>query len=72
MCYHEVMTEHKPYLTKRVSRTVSMYNPNYGDNRLCECGDPYHRHFDPYENWEAVGCKYCDCRKFKPSKWECS
>lgn len=43
------------------------YNPNYGDDRLCVCGHPYHRHFDPYENMENVGCKYrgsCGCEGF--------
>ena len=66
------MTEPKPYLTKRVSRTVHMYNPAYGDDKLCGgCQHPYYRHFDPYEDWAAVGCKWCECRKFKPSKLEC-
>lgn len=48
----EIITEHK-------------YNPKYGNDRICECGHPYHRHFDPYEKWDAVGCKYCDCMNFK-------
>ena len=66
------MTESKPYLTKRVSRTVRMYNPDYTGPQTCKCGHSYDRHFDPYEEWEAVGCKYCECCKFKPSKLECS
>jgi len=41
------------------------YDKNFGDNRKCECGHPYYRHFDPYENYEAVGCKYCGCQEFK-------
>ncbi len=44
------------------------YDPNYGDNRLCECGHTYYRHFDPYENMEDVGCKYCRCDTFKEAK----
>ena len=31
---------------------------------ICKCGHPYHRHFDSYENWSPVGCKYCPCRTF--------
>lgn len=41
------------------------YDPDFGDNRICECGHPYHRHFDSYENWAPVGCKYCGCYAFK-------
>ena len=44
------------------------YNPNYGDDRICECGHSYYRHFDSYEYMEAVGCKYCDCYEFKERK----
>lgn len=66
------MTQEKPYLTKRVTRTVRMYNPAYGDSKLCACGHPYYRHFDTYEEMEAVGCKYCACYKFKPAKLECT
>jgi len=40
------------------------YNPNFGDNRKCKCGHPYFRHFDPYEDNRAVGCKYCHCYTF--------
>lgn len=40
------------------------YNPKYGDDRICECGHSYYRHFDPYEKMEAVGCKYCGCQDF--------
>lgn len=65
------MTESKPYLTKRVTRTVRMFNPDYKGPTTCACDHPYERHFDPYEHMEAVGCKYCECRKFKPSKLEC-
>ncbi len=36
------------------------YDPNYGDNKLCKCGHPYHRHFDSYEDMSPVGCKYCN------------
>jgi hypothetical protein len=35
------------------------YDPAFGDDRLCTCGHTYYRHFDPYEDMEPVGCKYC-------------
>jgi hypothetical protein len=40
------------------------YNPKFGDYKECECGHDYHRHFDGYDNNEAVGCKYCGCYDF--------
>lgn len=41
------------------------YDPNFGDDKECaHCGHPYSRHFDPYENDEPVGCKYCNCMRF--------
>uniref|UniRef100_A0AB39C7D2 Uncharacterized protein n=1 Tax=Bacillus phage KoopaTroopa TaxID=3234046 RepID=A0AB39C7D2_9CAUD len=41
------------------------YNPNFGDDKVCECGHTYYRHFDSYEDMEACGCKYCGCYDFK-------
>lgn len=54
----------KPYII--TIRTVEdrAYNPNYGDDRICECGHSYYRHFDSWEEMEPVGCKYCDCYEF--------
>ena len=37
------------------------YDKSIGDERLCECGHPYYRHFDTYDNMRPVGCKYCEC-----------
>lgn len=48
--------------------TIYKYNPNYGNDRVCKCGHSYYRHFDSYENMEAVGCKYCGCDNFKEKK----
>ena len=42
-----------------------MYDPEYGSEKLCQCGHPYYRHFDPYEGMQPVGCKYCSCDRFK-------
>ena len=55
----------KPYKETSVTTIVRSYNPDYGDNRVCKCGHLYERHFDPYENMENVGCKYCGCYDFK-------
>ena len=57
----------KPYIIKirKVVEREKLYNPRYGDDRVCICGHNYHRHFDGYENNRAVGCKYCECYDFK-------
>uniref|UniRef100_A0A6M3L182 Uncharacterized protein n=1 Tax=viral metagenome TaxID=1070528 RepID=A0A6M3L182_9ZZZZ len=55
----------QPYITKQISYMDYFYNPEYGDDRICKCGHPYHRHFDSYDNMKAVGCKYCMCYHFK-------
>ena len=54
-----------PYFIEVSIEKYRTYNKNYGDDRICKCGDPYYRHFDPYEDMEAVGCKYCECRIFQ-------
>ena len=53
-----------PYIIKQVVTEVRSYNPDFGDERLCECGHPYYRHFDTYEHMYACGCKYCGCDNF--------
>jgi len=40
------------------------YDPNFGDDRLCQCGHEYYRHFDSYEKMSPVGCKYCSCSRW--------
>lgn len=62
--YNERMKKQAPYLTKTVVTEERMYNPEYGDEHLCVCGHTYYRHFDTYEDMEAVGCKYCECYTF--------
>lgn len=47
-----------------IRKRVMAHNPNYPDDNRCLCGHAYYRHFDPYENWEAVGCKHCSCGHF--------
>lgn len=55
----------QPYLFTQRIVTDRHYNPAYGDDRTCKCGHPYYRHFDPYEDNEPVGCKYCPCYEFE-------
>lgn len=55
----------EPYIKLYRLEEDLLYNPDFGDDRKCECGHPYHRHFDSYEDNEAVGCKYCQCFYFK-------
>lgn len=58
------MIEQDPYLTKTITTEIKEYNPDYGDDRICICGHPYHRHFDSYNDMENTGCKYCLCTGF--------
>lgn len=60
----------QPYIKERVQKTIYKYNPKYGDEKMCQCGHLYYRHFDSYDNNKPVGCKYCDCFRFKPVKIE--
>ena len=51
-----------------VVATPKIYDPDYGDDRVCECGHTYYRHFDSYEDMDPIGCKYCDCDTFREAK----
>ena len=54
-----------PYIETTITKIEKQYNPEYGDDRICECEHPYYRHFDTYENMYNCGCKYCECNEFK-------
>jgi hypothetical protein len=41
-----------------------VYNPLFGDDKLCGCGHGYYRHFDTHGDMAPVGCKYCECKEF--------
>lgn len=60
--------EDDPYIRGFSIQRTAKYNPHYGDSRTCQCGHPYHRHFDSYEDYDAVGCKYCQCATFVEKK----
>lgn len=59
------MTNEKPYIEKKTIVTTVHFNPNFGDDRICECSHVYDRHFDSYDDMSPVGCKYCQCWEFK-------
>ena len=61
-------SDNLPYIYKSITTISRHYNPNYGDDRVCECDHPYYRHFDTYEQMEPIGCKYCGCYEFKEKK----
>ena len=44
------------------------YDPNFGNDKLCQCEHPYYRHFDTYENMDPIGCKYCPCVLFETKR----
>lgn len=44
--------------------TALPYDPTFGDDRVCECGHVYYRHFDTYDQMSPIGCKYCHCTVF--------
>lgn len=56
-----------PYIIEKIVKEIRSYNPQFGDKRICECGHPYYRHFDPYDDMLDVGCKYCSCFTFRSS-----
>ncbi len=59
------LLEHDPntrMLVPKGNDPGEVYDKDFGDNRDCECGHPYYRHFDTYENMSPVGCKYCGWR----------
>lgn len=58
----------KPYIEISKVITLEKYNPMFGDDRICECGHKYYRHFDSYEDMNPSGCKYCVCFRFKEKK----
>ena len=52
----------KPYIIEIITTTIRKYNSRFGDNKSCECGHPYYRHF---VLGKAADCKFCGCKEFK-------
>jgi hypothetical protein len=67
--YHKAGQD-DPYkeIILEVVGVLKQYNPDFGDDKICECGHTYYRHFDTYEGMAPVGCKYCGCEEFKLKK----
>lgn len=59
-----------PYIVTFSVNVHKEYNPHFGDDRECQCGHSYYRHFDSYEGMEACGCKYCGCYHFELAQSE--
>ena len=59
------MSDEQPYLEEIIIKRIRVYNPKYGDDRICKCGHPYYRHFDWSEDNYPCGCKYCECFDFE-------
>ena len=57
-------SKEQPYIIQQKMIEERKYNLSYGDHRICKCDHPYYRHFDPYDNMNACGCKYCSCYIF--------
>lgn len=62
--------EESPYIYKQLNSLSQekQFNPKYDNDATCQCGHPYYRHFDSYENNDPVGCKYCGCYDFTLAK----
>ena len=58
-------SKEEPYIFVEEVHVLKRYNPNYGDDRICECGHPYYRHFDTHQDMACCGCKCCGCFEFK-------
>jgi len=56
-----LVTKITEYCKQVIEECRTKYNPNFGDDRTCNCGHPYYRHFDTYEEMFPCGCKYCEC-----------
>jgi hypothetical protein len=54
-----------PYIESVSLNIDKQWNPNFPQDSICECGHTYDRHFDSYEDMDAIGCKYCQCYDFK-------
>lgn len=54
----------QPYLFKTIKVKRRYYNPDYGDDRICQCGHPYNCHFDSDADMLDLGCNSCECFVF--------
>lgn len=54
----------------RLTKKVSIYDPKFGDHRMCECGHSYVVHFNPKtkRSWGCFFSYNCDCEEFREAK----
>jgi hypothetical protein len=53
----------EPYLFEEIVVKKRVYNPAYGDKRICQCGHDYIDHFED-DNKAPMGCRKCECYVF--------
>ena len=54
----------------KLAKAIKVYNPKFGDKRMCKCGHFYAHHFNPKTN-KTWGCFFsynCDCEEFREVK----
>jgi len=68
MSTYDKIDNTQPYIERIETIRHKIYNPHYGDKRVCECSHMYERHFDSYNQMANVGCKYCGCNYFVERK----
>lgn len=52
----------EPYLFEEIVVKRRKYNPEYGDDHICQCGHTYINHF---ENYVPLTCNQCECYVFQ-------
>ena len=54
---NKLQNDTDPYLIEYQLIKHKKFNYKYDQNKTCECEHAYYRHFDSYEDYDAVGCK---------------
>ena len=62
------MSDEPTYIFEAKIVHIRKWNPNYQQDKLCQCGHTYDRHFDSYADMQPIGCKYCECYVFMERK----
>lgn len=59
----DAMDDYEHWIKHGYSK-ASAWDEKFEQSKVCQCGHPYYRHFDTYEDMYPCGCKYCACRMF--------
>jgi len=54
----------KPYIETYRLTLQKEYDPNFGDQKVCQCGHNYDMHFPAFSK-KITSCKFCNCRIFQ-------